>query len=481
VADESKETKSPEVKPLFNSTTFADTRKEWNFTTRNTGGHTNPLTDLMGSIMDSVMTNKNVTATAKTPGELLYQMIAKPAAAVPKLPNLPNIDMQNPAQLGAGLGAALATVPALLGSAAQNGGKISDVVDSVTKAVETGSKAAGSDMAGANSNPWDSFLKGLSATAPKDSAGKSELADFAKSLGDLFGAAGKVATEVAAKSDNSLVQSIGGMLSAAQKGEVVEVPLSSEAALIAAPEEPVKPEANSWSGMLSNMLGGQPAAAPAAAEAPAAGNEWTKLLSGLTTKPGAAPAPPAAPASTSGDIMKMLAGLTAPAKKEKSGSGIHSATAEGPRLSNTAVTPDMEGDGGVTDLLKELSKYKNMKTETTNNNGDIHTTNQQAITGTKGQQDAAGSISNLLGGLFGAKSSGSKSFSFANPNGQTTNLGGKIAKLQAQGHELADTAATGFISVPSAPPKGSTQIKSGKFLSANGKAKVMKDKKSKTQ
>lgn len=431
--------------------------------------------------MDNVMTSKNVTATAKTPGELLYQMISRPAAPAPKLPTLPNIDLQNPAQLGAAAGAALSAVPAVLGAAAQNGGKIQDVVDSVTKAVETGSQKAGADMAAANGNAWDSFLKGLTTTAPKDAAGNSEVADFAKSLGDLFGAAGKVATDVASKSDNSLVKSLGGMLVAAQKGENVQVPLSPEAALIAAPEQDAAAASNSWSGMLSNLLGSQQAAAPAAAEAPAAGNDWTKLLSSLSKA--AAPAAPAVPAPAAGstsDILKMLSGLTAPAeKKAGDGSGIHTITASGSHfqepntaMSSAALSP--EASGHLPNILTALSKYSgSAKTETSNTQQTTTTTSSSS----KDQQAAAGGLGNLLGGLF-SKPAGQKTFSFANPNGGKMSMQAKLQQAQAATKQATD----GFISVPSAPPKGSAAIKSGKFGVAGGKAKAMKgDKKGKVQ
>lgn len=483
--------KMPTVKPLYNSTTFEKTREEWTLTSRNTQNHTNLFTDFIGSIMDSVMMNKNVTATARTPGEMLYQMISKPAAPMPKMPTLPNIDVQNPAQLGAGVGAALSAVPAVLGGALQNGGKISDVMESVTKAVETGSQAAGTDMA-ATSNGWDAFLKGLSTTAPKDSSGKSELAEFAKSLGDLFGAAGKVATDVASKSDNTLVKSIGGMLSAAKNGETVEVPLTGEAAKIAAPEDaPAKPD-NSWSGMLSGLLGGnQQAAAPAApaAEAPAAvGSEWTKVLSGLTkTAPAPAEPAPAAGSGSTSDILKMLSGLTAQKKPERTGTPhtitVDSAGYRDPDklvLSNSAIRPDAGSGESMNNILKALNTYTNAKVETRGQEGgDSLTTLSAQKTHTK-DQPAAGSFTDLLGGLLGKPgATGKKTFSFANLNGGSQHLKDKVLQAQAQ---MAQQAAEGFISVPSAPPKGSAQIKSGKIGAGNGKAKAMGgNKKNKAQ
>jgi hypothetical protein len=470
------EPSTPAPPPLFNSSTFEHTREEWTMHTRNTQNHTHPLTDFFGSLMDSVVMGKNLTSTAKTPGELFYQVLTKPAAAAsaPKMPALPNIDMQNPAQIGAGVGAALASVPAVLGGAVANGGKISDVVDTVRKAVEDGSKAAGSDMA-ASGGGWDSFLKGLTATAPKDSSGKSEVADLAKSLGDLFGAAGKVATEVAEKSDNSLVKSIGGLLSAAKRGETIEGPLSKEAALIAAPEPAPKADAaadNGWSNMLSSMLSGKGAepataatpAAPAAEAAP--GNDWTKLFSGFSKGSAVAAPVPATPAAGSAaggtDFTKMLAALTAPIKVVNPDP--HSITAAGQHY----VAPEKPAAGATADaasaasnLLSALAKYSANKAPA----ADAGSSATDAQKPTSGSQPA-GDLGSIIGGLF-KKSSGT--FSFANGGNAAHKMG---AKIQQVAQQAASGPAAGFISVPSAPPKGSAAIKSGKF--GFGKAKAMK-------
>lgn len=489
------EPSTPAPPPLFNSSTFEHTREEWTMHTRNTQNHTHPLTDFFGSLMDSVVMGKNLTPTAKTPGELFYQVVTKPAAtaSAPKMPTLPNIDMQNPTQIGAGIGAALAAVPGVLGGAAANGGKISDVVDTVRKAVEDGSKAAGSDMAASGSG-WDSFLKGLTATAPKDSSGKSEVADLAKSLGDLFGAAGKVATEVAEKSDNSLVKSIGGLLSAAKKGETIEGPLSTEAALIAAPEPAPKagaPADNGWSSMLSGLLSGN-AAAPAAPATPAAeaapGNDWTKMFSGFSKGTAGAAPTPAAPATGSAsnavqqllsglqgaaaaapagstadsttDFTKMLSALTAPSAKVANPNP-HSITAAGQHY----VAPEKQAAGASTDaasaasnLLSALAKYSTNKAPAA---GASSAADAQKVV--SGSQPAA-DLGSIIGGLF-KKPSGT--FSFATGNG-ANKLGAQIQQVAQQ----ASGPAAGFISVPSAPPKGSAAIKSGKF--GFGKAKAMK-------
>jgi hypothetical protein len=503
------------VQPLFNESTFANAKKDWIMTTRNTQNHSNIFSDFLGSIMDSVVMGKNISSTAARPGDLLYQVLTKPTAAPAKLPSLPNIDVQNPAAIGAGFGAALSTVPAVLGAAAQNGGKISDVVDSVVKAVETGSKAAGADMAGAGAggNGWEAFVKGLAATAPKDGSGKSEVADFAKSLGDLFGAAGKAASQVAEKSDNSLVKSISGLLSAAKKGDI-EVPLSGEAALIAAPDPtPAAPaEApNGWGSMLQGLMGGSStAAAPAtpAAAAPAAGTDWSKLLSGFAKA--ATPTPAAAAPATSGinnmqqvisgllsaqqaaaaagtpgpsasntDITKLLSGLTSPtARKVNTGRPQHTITTEGVHyVSPTAGSEQQPSTGvlpgansvNVPDIMSALAKLGGQTKEVSNVDGDILEHTQQVIRGSSGDKAAGGSaeaIANMLGGLFGGQKSSTISFS--------NSMGSKVRPLQAT---QATAPADGFISVPSAPPKGSAAIKSGKFFGPKGNGMHSKVKK----
>lgn len=389
----------PGPQPLFNKTTFADTKKDWTITTRNTGNHSNILSDFLGSIMDSVVYGKNVTSSAKSPGDLLYQVLTKPAPEAPKLPTLPNIDMNNPASLGAGVGAALSAMPGVLGKATHDGGKISDVVNNVVKAVETGSQAVGADggAAAAGGSGWEAFVKGLSATAPKDSAGKSELADFAKSVGDLFGAASKVASEAVEKSDNSLVKSIGGLLTAAKSG-TLQAPLSSESALVGSTDTPV----------------------PGAA-APAAGNSWANMLSGmLSGKPAAdsAPAATTEPAASSADIGKMLASLTTPTKV----------------ANPNPATITVEGAQPAGDsTMQSSTKFKSTKSDAPASSG--------------------GGLGGLLGGLLGPKKPSTLSFA---------NAAKSVSWAQLAGSK-AQTTGDGFLSVPSAPPKGSSAIKSGKF------------------
>jgi len=488
VVDDSK--KVPEPKPLFNESTFADARKDWTITTRNTQNHTNFIADFLGGIMDSVVSGKNITATAARPGDLLYQVLTKPTAAPPKLPTLPNIDLQNPQQIGAGVGAALSTMPAVLGAATQNGGKISDVVDSVVKAVDTASKKVGADPSASSGNGWEDFLKGLSATAPKDNAGRSELADFAKSLGDLFGAAGKVATEVAEKSDNSLVKSFSGLLSAAKKGETVQGTLIPESAKV--------DDASMWSQMLNGLSGGQ-AAAPAPVAAPVAApannaNDWTQLLSSLAK--GAAAVPSTAPVSTptpaasatpstaginnvqqlisglmsaqnsaggssasSADIVKMLASLAAPAAKKADTSAGANVVATGVNSHmNSAYKPPVEAIRTVQPSTPAGASqaFKQALSQLSSPSGS-------SSSGSSSTNQASGGLGGILGGLFGGQKGSSTSFSFANPGAKPTLLS---APTQTQ-----TAPAAGFISVPSAPPKGSSAIKSGKVGAKGPQAK----------
>lgn len=492
-------TKTPDVQPLFNESTFANARQDWTMTTRNTQNHTNIFSDFLGSIMDSVVMGKNVTATAARPGDLLYQVLTKPTAAPAKLPTLPNIDVQNPAAIGAGFGAALSTVPAVLGAAAQNGGKISDVFDSVVKAVETGSKAAGNDMAGAaGGNGWEAFVKGLAATAPKDNSGKSEVADFAKSLGDLFSAAGKAASQVAEKSDNSLVKSLSGLLSAAKKGDM-EMPLTGEAARIAAPEpstaDAAEAPAADLGSLLQGLLGASNTAAAAvpatpapAAAAPAAGTDWSKLLAGfskgavgapaaaaptpasginnmqqvinglLSAQQGAAAGSGATPAASSNDITKLLSSLTTPAvRKVNISTPKHSIIAEGVHYASPT-----EGQQPTSGMLRMPESVNIPDIKSALEKLQAAAGSETKATSGSSEKDKAAGINALLNGLLGGQKSSTISFS----NG----MGNKVKPLQATA-TASQPAADGFISVPSAPPKGSSTIKSGKFFGARTKAK----------
>lgn len=100
---------APPAPLLFNSSTFKDAEKDWVITTRATENKTNPITDLIGNVVESMIMGRNVSDTAQSPGDLIYQMLTKPPpSAQDAMKNL-----QNVAAIGAGIGAAANALPAV--------------------------------------------------------------------------------------------------------------------------------------------------------------------------------------------------------------------------------------------------------------------------------------------------------------------------------------------------------------------------------
>lgn len=100
---------APPAPPLYNSSTFADAKQDWQIRTRATENVTNPFTDLIGNVVESMVMGRNISSTAAQPGDLIYQVLSRPPPSAQKtLENLQSI-----AALGAGLGAAAGALPAV--------------------------------------------------------------------------------------------------------------------------------------------------------------------------------------------------------------------------------------------------------------------------------------------------------------------------------------------------------------------------------
>ncbi|KAF8068269.1 von Willebrand factor A domain-containing protein [Scenedesmus sp. PABB004] len=103
----------PPVPKVYNASTFANAKQDWALQSRSsTETQANPFTELLGSVMDSLITGKQVASGAATPGDLLYKVISKPAPEVPRMAEIAN-NLAGLASLPGGQPLTLETLTAL--------------------------------------------------------------------------------------------------------------------------------------------------------------------------------------------------------------------------------------------------------------------------------------------------------------------------------------------------------------------------------
>eukprot|EP00775_Hariotina_reticulata_P010011 gene10011-10165_t len=129
---------TPPAPKLWNASTFANASRDWQFTTRATQNVSNPITDLIGGVMESVIMGKPIAKGIAQPGDLLYQVLTKPPPEMPKLPDLQK------------LGAGAAALGGLFG-AVGNGSKLLNSLQKVTTGLansnlRSGSPGQGNDL-----------------------------------------------------------------------------------------------------------------------------------------------------------------------------------------------------------------------------------------------------------------------------------------------------------------------------------------------
>jgi hypothetical protein len=216
---------APPAPRLYNDTTFETAAEDWKFETRATrNSSANPISDFIGSIAEKMITGQPINAAANVtqPGDLLYQVLTKPAAQ-PKAPSLENL-----ASLG-GLGAALGTAAGALpnlATALQSGDLVKVVetlggalksVDAATQGLRGAGDSAGgnqiaqllSGLAGSgtngNANGLGAVLSGLSGLAGGNAGGSSS--------GQGLGQAVQMLAGLTGNGNNAGLAQVGSLLS----------------------------------------------------------------------------------------------------------------------------------------------------------------------------------------------------------------------------------------------------------------------------
>eukprot|EP00879_Flechtneria_rotunda_P027550 GHRR01029518.1.p1 GENE.GHRR01029518.1~~GHRR01029518.1.p1 ORF type:complete len:343 (+),score=96.66 GHRR01029518.1:174-1202(+) len=191
----------PNAPALFNSSTFANASKDWQVTSRRTQNVSNPIADLIGDVVQSMVMGKPISSSAQQPGDLIYQVLTKEAPQ-PQSLNLPVLgELQganqplNMASLGilaSSVQAGLNALPNLVQAVnSGDGNKLIQAVGDVAKQIApnmgiVGSPASTGGASGGNS--LSGLLSGLSSLfgSAKPAAPANPLAAAAKTLGGFI-------------------------------------------------------------------------------------------------------------------------------------------------------------------------------------------------------------------------------------------------------------------------------------------------------
>jgi hypothetical protein len=212
---------APPAPRLYNDSTFETAAEDWKFQTRATRNTTNPITDFIGSVAEKMIMGQPINAAANItqPGDLLYQVLTKPAAQ-PKAPTLENLASLG--GLGAALGTAAGAIPNLA-TAVQSGDfvKVVETLGATLKSVETATQGLRGAGDAAGGNQLAQLLSGLSGSGSGASGNSNALGQILSGLaggnsgssGNGLGQAAQLLAGLTGNGNNAGLAQVGSLLS----------------------------------------------------------------------------------------------------------------------------------------------------------------------------------------------------------------------------------------------------------------------------